>query len=340
MTQKAGYNVIVGFFVLTGILILTAMVFAFGGGRSFFADTYTVNAVFPDGVVGVQPGQSVTLGGKRVGETVDVRFVDPQRLEKGVVVVIAALKDFALPAACELGVTSNIMGFGRPVLQLKIKDPNDTRHLPTDGTAEILGRTLNPLDSIIPKQTQMTLEKATADIGDLAASLKPVADNLARMLESRQLTDVDAKAVNANIDTVVQRLDAALKSIDAIAGDADNQANIKAAVANARTMTESGVKVTEDLRAFTSEGKQAAAQATVFLQKLTTVAEQMSSVASHMDTALARMNEGKGTVGLMMNDNRLYEEMLLTFRRMTKMMDDMREVLDLAKKGQLRIKAF
>ncbi len=43
---------------------------------------------------------------------------------------------------------------------------------------------------------------------------------------------------------------------------------------------------------------------------------------------------------MFLRDNRLYEELVLTTRRLTKALDDMREVLDIAKQGKLRIKAF
>jgi phospholipid/cholesterol/gamma-HCH transport system substrate-binding protein len=330
VAQKSNQNAVVGMFVLTGIIVLTGLVFMFGGGRTIFTNAYEVNVLFPDGVVGVQPGQSVTLGGKRIGETKDVKFANPEQLEKGIVVVVGVEREYALPRSSEMLLTSNLIGFGRPFLQLTFHDPKDQNYLPKDGTATIPGRMVDPMDSVMPKEA---LRKTMDSFEQLARSMTPVAQNLTRMMEARGFKEVDTEHLAANLDTVVQRLDMVLKSFNTIAGDPVNQENLKATLANARQMSENGVRMVKSLESFSADG-------TRLLQKLTMTAETMSGMLARMDAMIATMSQGKGTVGLMLNDNRLYEEMLLTAKRMTKMLDDMREVLDLAKKGQLRIKAL
>ncbi len=332
-------NTLVGIFVLVGIAVMAGLVVAFGGGRTLFANTYNLNVEFPDGVMSVQPGQTVTLGGKRIGETTDVLFVDQAALEKGVIVVVS-VEGYELPTACEMLVTPSLLGLGKPPIQLLVMDPRDPNKLPMDGTARIRGRMEAIRDQVIPPETLAALNKTTSHIGELAAALKPAAENLNRLLEQRYMSDVDAQSITANMDVLIQRFDSVLKSVNAVIGDEANQANFKSLLANTKTMSESGIAAMENIRQITDDGKAVTKDVGELARRLAAASDDLSALIKRMDETFALANQKSGTVGLMLNDNRLYEEMLLTFRRMTKMLDDMREVLDLAKKGQLRIRAL
>jgi hypothetical protein len=76
------------------------------------------------------------------------------------------------------------------------------------------------------------------------------------------------------------------------------------------------------------------------MRQLTDTSDRLSTVLNRIDQTVLSLNNPQGTIGSLLNDNRLYEELLLSARRLTNALDDMREVLDIAKKGQLRIKAF
>lgn len=331
---------IVGVFTLAGLGVLCALVFMFGGGRTLFASTYHINAHFPKGLTGVQPGQGVTLYGKRIGETAAVDFWNPDRMEEGVKVVIAIEQKYDLSAACEMVVATSIMGIGRPDVRIYVLDPNDRRKLPRDGTGSITGRMVHPLDQVVPPHMQATLEQAAADLGALAKALTPVAENLDRLLQARDVKEVDLQKVSANLDTVVQRFDAALKNVNVVLGDEQNQANFKETLASMRKMSESGAAVMDDLKEMSGDGKVTMKDAGVLMRRLTGAADDISAVLKRLDQTLALLNDKQGSLGLLLNDNRLYEEMVLSARRLTKALDDMREVLDLAKQGKLRIKAL
>ncbi|HVP13235.1 MAG TPA: hypothetical protein VMV94_18830 [Phycisphaerae bacterium] len=331
---------IVGFFTLAGIAVMCALVFMFGGGRMLFSSTYDINIHFEKGLVGVQPGQGVTMYGKRIGETKAVDFWNVQKMQEGVKVIVAVDGKYAIPTASRATVVSNIMGIGRPTVQIEVTDPQDTTKLPRNGTGKILGEMVQPLDQVLPKNMLTDIRKATEDIGVLAQALKPVAENLNRLLESRDIKQVDLHEVAANLDTVVQRFDLALKNLNVVLGDEQNQANFKEVLANARKMSESGTVVMDNLKVMSEDGKVAMKDADALMRRLVSTADDLSAVLKRMDETLAMLNDKQGTLGLMLNDNRLYEEMVLSTRRLTKMIDDMREVLDLAKQGKLRIKAF
>ncbi len=88
------------------------------------------------------------------------------------------------------------------------------------------------------------------------------------------------------------------------------------------------------------DGPQLMKDTSVLVGKLAEATDGLSSFLKGADQSLTTLNEGEGSAALFLRDNRLYEELVLTTRRLTKALDDMREVLDIAKQGKLRIKAF
>lgn len=328
---------IVGFFVLMGMVILGGLVMAFGGGRALFVHTYEMHVLFPEGVEGVQEGQAVTLNGKRIGETKALHFADESNLAKGVIVVVS-VEGLELPATCEMRVWPNLMGLGKPPISVVVTNPNDDRKLPMDGSGTIPGVMLPRMDQLIPKDMQVTFETATQHIGELAAALKPAAENLGRLLESRTMNQVDTASVTANLDTLIQRFDATLKSVLAIMGDPKNQQNMTELLANGRKMSESGVSAMENLRDMSGEGKQVTRDLSTLLQKLASATDDLSTVLKRLDQTVALMQEKTGTIGKLFTDDRLYEEMLLSAKRLTKMLDDMRTLLNKMNNGDFSVK--
>ncbi len=333
-------NMIVGVFALTSVLVLVVMIFMFGGGSGLFTDTYNIEVYFKTALHGVQEGQGVTLYGKRIGETKGVEFINEDRMQDGVKVIVAVESQYELPASSVMKVASSIMGFGRPNIEIEVTQPDDPAKLPRDGTGTINGMVVHPLDQVLPPHMQTTLETAAEEFASLAAALTPVSENLNRLLESRDVEDVDLDKVSANLDSSIQRLDTVLKNINVIIGDPQNVENFAEVLANAREFTERGIDVADNFAQLSADGQETVAHMNDLLTRLSMTADDMSSVLKNLDRTIVQINEGKGTAGLFLHDNRLYEEMVLTARRMSKTLDDFREVLDMAKRGELRIKAF
>jgi phospholipid/cholesterol/gamma-HCH transport system substrate-binding protein len=334
-------NTIVGLFALTGLLVLAALVFMSGGGRGLFRSTYSLSVWFPRGISGLQTGQGVTLSGKRIGETTAVEFKRDEKTgqpvpEQGVVVVVDVDAEFDLPAKSTVVVATSLLSLGRPSIQIMVPYPTDAARLPKDGSAMILGDMLPPLDQVLPKQMQQTLETTAHELGALAEALRPVAQNLSRLLESRSVQEVDLQQTAANMDTVIQRFDATLKNVNMVLGDPENQSNFRTALANFRRMSENGTEVMENLKVMTNDGRGAMKDAGVLAQRLIGTADDLSSVLKRMDASLMTLNEGQGTMGLLLRDNRLYEELVLTAKRLTLAVDDLREVL---RDGTLHVKS-
>jgi len=70
---KNSRPVIVGIFILLGIVILVVAVFTLGGQKKTFVKGYNVNAVFDD-VSGLQAGNNVWLSGVKIGTVKHISF--------------------------------------------------------------------------------------------------------------------------------------------------------------------------------------------------------------------------------------------------------------------------
>ena len=72
-TTENKRSVIVGIFVVIGMIILIAGIFVLGGKQNHFARTVTVSPSFPD-VAGLKAGNNVWFSGVKVGTVKAIRF--------------------------------------------------------------------------------------------------------------------------------------------------------------------------------------------------------------------------------------------------------------------------
>ncbi|HPF39518.1 MAG TPA: MlaD family protein [Phycisphaerae bacterium] len=331
---------IVGVFALSGLTLLFVLTLLFGGGRTLFERTYDISVRFEDAVDGISTGQPVTLNGKRVGETKAIKFWDSEDLTKGIRIVVAIDDEYQLPSDASVEVAPGLIQFGRPPIRIVLNPAPKGVSLPVDGTGVLAGRVVSMPEQVLPPKVQGQVERVMDEVADLAAALKPVARNLDALLEDRPISSVDQKEMTANFATIVERFDMTLQNFNTILADPDNVENLRITLENARAMSQSGADAMADFREFSAQSKVVAADVSNLMRQLTETSDRLTAVLNHIDQTVVTLNSPKGTMGSLLNDNRLYEELLLSARRLTNALDDMREVLDIAKKGQLRIKAF
>ncbi|MFO0973443.1 MAG: hypothetical protein U1A27_08410 [Phycisphaerae bacterium] len=345
MTERR-QNLLVGLFAIGGLAILGALVMLFGDVLNIVgAKMYRVTIVFPRGATtALREGTAVTLSGKRVGQTEQIDFRDPLHPGEGIQVVCAIEGRYELPVGTRAEVLTSLMGFGRPALQLKIDDPQVKRTLPRDGKAEIMGVVVPMIDQVLTPETQHNLETSATQIGRLAEALTPVAADLHKIMEVRTIDQVEARELTANLYTAVQRLDAALKNLNAIIGDPHNRENFAAALDNFRKLTADLQGATGDFRSVIGKADQTfgtvQTQVDAAGRKFGELADAGSALLRSSDHAVRLLTEGKGTAGLFLNDNRLYESLVLSSERLGKMIEELRDVLTLMKKGELKYRIF
>jgi hypothetical protein len=346
-------NALVGLFVLGGLVAFGILLVKFGESRFLFITKgYIITARF-DTVSGVREGTEVRLAGVQVGRVLAVELKNSNNPTEGVVAAIEIRGKYDIPVGWTAFVEAPLMG--QAVINILpstgripvVIPPERMAFLPKDGTAQPLhGELVNPLEKIVSPQLMSTLEKTTAQIGTLAEAMTPAATAITHLLEFRPVSLIDdpnkPTNVTANLYTTVERLHNVLKHMETVLGDPGSQSNLKASLANIRSATEDAKTAIAGLKNFSSQIQITATQAsdmmvnanaTVTLtrqhidtlgKKLTASTDQLSKLLDQLVTATANINQGQGTIGMLMKDPKFYEELMLTVRRLGSAAEELR----------------
>jgi phospholipid/cholesterol/gamma-HCH transport system substrate-binding protein len=116
------------------------------------------------------------------------------------------------------------------------------------------------------------------------------------------------------LDDLITGISAFVKNSNDVVGDAENKANLKATLAN---LVEASKQAGDAMRQL----KEAAATGKTMLQNaddrtaqlttsLVTTSDKLSEVMTRLESVLEKIDNGEGTAGKLVNDGRLYEQLL------------------------------
>jgi phospholipid/cholesterol/gamma-HCH transport system substrate-binding protein len=345
----------VGLFVLVGLGALCVLIVLFGqyGFWKSKAGAYVLDVRF-ERATGIRRGTIVTVGGIAVGRVDSVGFVDPRRLDAGVSVVVAFDRvNFRLHQGARAKTNEPGLGEGRPPIVIIPGDP-DAPVLASG--SPITGEISSAVESLIPKEIVTNFDKTAMRIGDAAAALTPVLEDLHELLRPRDVAVADQPGgPRGNLATAVQRLDAAFKHWNDVLGDPEVKSQIRTSIDNFYSMTQDGRAVVSEMKAAAADARATAAEAKTLIEQtsgavtridgqvervahvLTDDLEMTSNVLTRMYSIVDRIDRGEGTIGQMAVDNRLYESMVLSFRRLAEAVEDFRVLVKEWQKGKVRV---
>ncbi|UCG32190.1 MAG: MCE family protein [Phycisphaerales bacterium] len=350
--SEARRNVTVGIFVLVGILMLAMLIIWFGEQPDWLkrmagGGVYPLHISFRD-LSDVEPGTEVRMAVGTVGRVTNVSYRNPLQPGEGIDVVAEIREHIRIPSNAIAVVQPGTM-FNRSFILLSYPRVA-AEPVPTDGSGQILGQIAGILDNIIPKTMLVELEKATVAIGNLADGLTPVAHDLHELIDRRPIEWVDQPPpgmadVSANLYTATARLDRVLKSLNEIVGDPETRSRLLEGIANLHQMSEDGQIALQQFREFSKELRGIGDDARAALMRIDTtfenadnnlvrlsrdlieVTDQLSTVLTHLEQAGASLTEGEGTAAMFLTDRRLYEEMVISFQRLTLAIDDLQSLI-------------
>jgi phospholipid/cholesterol/gamma-HCH transport system substrate-binding protein len=345
----------VGLFVLVGLVALCVLIVLFGqaGFWTTKADAYALDIQF-ERATGIRPGTIVTVGGIAVGRVRSVGFADPQRLDAGVSVVAAFDDlDFQLHEGTRAKTSEPGLGEGRPPIAIIPGSPDGP--VLASGSP-IPGEISSAVESLFPKQIVTNFDKTATRIGELAAALTPVAGDLHKILKPLDIETVDQPGgPPGNLATAVARLDAAVKHFNDVLGDPQVQSQLRSSIDNFHAMTEDGKVVLADMKTAADDFRATAAEAKTLIEQtsntvtridghvedvahaLTDDLEIASGLLTRLHSVAEQLDSGQGTLGLLLTDNRLYESLLLTFRRLAETTEEFRLLVKEWQKGKVRV---
>jgi len=290
-------NVIVGAVVLLGLGIIAWMVLLFAGRLAeYFSAPGLVVTITADRADGVTSGSEVKYLGIAVGRVIDVRRGSDN---KSVIIDSEVERQPPLPA----NVTAVIRmegAFGTAAsVFLELQGPPSGTLAPgTHLRAQYEG------PSLLPREITQVAEDLTRQ----------------RLIEHLDQTVISIREQS-------ERAGKVLESVQQIVADPTMRQNLREALTNIRVATESATRVGNDLEKFTGNLKHVSEQTTATMSDVRVAAARLGSVLDHFESVAAKVDQGKGTAGLLVNDPKLYQGLVDSTRTLNATVADLQRVI-------------
>ena len=161
------------------------------------------------------------------------------------------------------------------------------------------------------------------------------------------------KAVQEKIEELVNAVTALADSANMIIGDSENRQNIKEMLVNVKLATEQATKALKSFEAMSETGRtridQTADKADKTLDSIKAlsdtstvrvdeVAGELSGTIARIRRILAKVDEGDGTAAKLLNDGRLYENLLDSSQELSLALEQLKELAAQAREKGIKIK--
>ncbi len=331
MTERQR-NIAIGLFVLGGFLALAILVLLFGAFPNVISGgTYSVGIIFQSEVEDIPVDTDVFMLGKRIGRVTKVQWLGgrPSQAARDVVEIngvkatVEIEEHVDIPRNAIATFKEAAIGFGRSRVQIKVPLGVPTEYLVKNGTATMVGQVIGPFEQIIPKKMGVTLEKAATQIGGLAEALTPAAKDIHQLLKPVSLEKINSGEAVGNLSSALQRLDTALANINDVIGKPQVKQDIIVTVSNVREASEQLKGAIADVKAFAKSARATAENAETLPKNIRDLLDnaqgRIDSIAQHLiansnsieevlqgvNKAVNEMNQGKGTLGNLVYNNKL-----------------------------------
>jgi phospholipid/cholesterol/gamma-HCH transport system substrate-binding protein len=295
---------IVGAFVIVGVLVFAYMVFLFGELPVTVTKftSYTVKVRFPF-APGVQKSTPVQYCGYQIGK---VTYVEPPmpfqdkdgRFTHQVMVEMAISRDYSsIPANVKVKLLRR--GMGSSYIELR--------------TAPITAKEFDTLEPNFLRQG-MILQGESGVISELLPE------------------DLQDK-----VDSFFTKVTVLVDNLNVVIGDANNQQNLKKSLANLSKATEESVATLQEIREFSQTGKQKLASVT---ESVMQTSEELGETLIELRRILNKINSGEGTVGKLITDGKLYENLLDSSEELKESLKKMKKTLEKTSEKGIQVKIF
>ena len=342
--SERGRNLAVGLTVIVALTLLGAMILIFAGMPTLLKSGYEIRILL-DSTHELAEGDPVYLSGIRVGTITRIGFADPDAPGQGIVMVAKINQSIPIPGNTKAVVYNR--GFaGKGYLQLNPEGPYPLdaqghlmRFLPTDGSVVLRGEGRG--SGLIPDEFRTAL----ASIAELATNLnRLVAPPEPTAAPAGQTQPATATApAGASLVGTIQQLNRALDAVTAVVGDPQNQQNIKASMANLAEATSQASAAMVSLRQFAETARQTAAISSeridVLMLRLIEDAERFSELMATVNRAAVKVESGDGTAGQLINDPRLYNNMVEATAQLNRLVTQMQLLVESWQKEGVEFKA-
>ena len=270
----------------------------FLSGIDIFSRNIPYYVAYPE-ISGIQTATPVTIQGVKVGTVTAIGF-DPS-VSRDVVLQLTVRRSFRIPRDSKARIYSD--GFmGGKAIAIEMGD-----------SPQLLSKG----DTLVAAETRDMLAAAGTELADVKERLTRVMDNLSVTLES----------VNAVLKDNKGNIDGTLTHLNSISGNMD--AVLAAEKGSLRTAIDNIGKFSTALGENSERFSSMIANLDRFSQQLTeadidSLSLGLRTTLGELNRTVARINEGKGTVGRLMNDPRLYESLETASANLAALLEDLK----------------
>lgn len=287
-----------------GVLAVVALAglilgFNFLKGSSLFEHNKKLYAVF-DNVEGMELSNAVQIDGLQIG-SVDAINASDKDLSRGIVVTILLKKDVHIPRNSVAVINSGLITSASIV----IDKGDDTQYLKDGDTL------LTKQKSNLFSQVESSVNPVILKLGGTLTSLDSLVEQIGTMFDPRLKNNFAALMSNLAgstaqlqllLNSQTGELAQSLKHLNEFTGNlAKNDDKINQTLDNVE-------KTTSNLAS----------------AKIPETVASLQSAITDLRGVMAKLNSDKGTMGLLLNDKRLYQNLEGTTRSLNTLLDDLR----------------
>ena len=282
---------------LTAIAIAVLILgFNYLKGRNLTERSHTIYAVFPN-VDGVTPAGPVFINGFQVGRVQDLRAKDENL--SGIVVSINLTKNVNIPVNSTAFLEKSLLGS----TSVKIQMGTETKYIEDGDTLKVYSK---------PDL-----------VADLKSTLNPAVDNINKTLVAleaviQKLNGILDPNVKNNLQSTIANLSTSSQSL---VGLLNNQTGALAKSLNhVESITGNLQKSNGKIDTTLSNIQKASAKFAEI--KIEETLEGLKKTLNQLETTIAKANSPSSSVGALLNDRKLYDEIRQTNRSLTILLDD------------------
>jgi ABC-type transport system involved in resistance to organic solvents, periplasmic component len=248
-------SIIVGLFVLIGIIILVAGILVLGGQQNRFSRTVTVTAVFGD-VSGLKAGNNVWFSGVKIGTIKEIRFRNLKEVEIAMVIEEASRQYIRKDAVAKIGSESFI---GNKLIVIEGGSPDtppiedgDVLQAATDEGLDAMMATLQTNNKNLVEITEnfgLVSARIARGEGTLGALLNDtvMAADIKRMISHLNQTTANTAQASLALNQLTAKLNAEGTLINDLLTDTLVYGNLQSAVAQLQGITQTASALVTNL---------------------------------------------------------------------------------------------
>jgi len=295
---------IVGAFVVVGVVVFAYMIFLFGELPVVITKftSYNVRVRFPF-APGVEQNTPVRYCGYQVGRVTHVSPPEPLQDKDGKLIHQVAV----------------VMAISR-----------DYSAIPSNVKIKLLRRGMG--SSYIELAT---VPMAAEDFDKLEP--KFLQDKMTLQGESGAANELLPADLQDKIETFFVKVTKLVDNTNEIMGDEQNKANLKNSLANLSKVTEESIVTLQQIKEFSTTANQKVAMVS---DSVLQTSEELGETFIEMRRILNKINNGQGTVGKLINDDKLYENLIDSSEELKASLEKMKKTLEKTSKKGIRVKIF